>query len=68
MGLGRVVGGGAELMQRVGPDRLTRGNGLRELVIMEAEIGGHLYPVPELGRYGTHQRVRIQARCPDHVR
>ena len=36
-----VVGGGAQLVQRVGPDRLTRGNGLRELVRIEVEVMGH---------------------------
>ena len=41
----------AELVRLVGPDRLTRGNGLRELVVrIEVEARGHLDHPTELYR------------------
>ena len=43
-----VVGGGAELVQLVGPHTLTRGDGRRERVRKEREVRGHLDHLTEL--------------------
>ena len=43
-----VVGGGAELVQLVGPRTLTRGDGRREQVRKEVEAKAHLAHLTEL--------------------
>ena len=54
------MGGGAELVQLVGPHTLTRGDGRRERVRIEVEAGTHLAELAELGRHGPSEVIESQ--------